>query len=29
MYSDDKDKSAGEARLKLYRVGKPYRETTP
>ena len=29
LYSDDKDKTEGEARLKLYQARTPYRETTP
>ena len=29
MYSGDKDKSDGEARLMLYRARKPYHETSP
>ena len=29
LFTDGKDKTDGEARLKLYQEKKPYRETTP
>ncbi len=29
LYSEEEEKQKGEARLKLYKEGKPYRETDP